>query len=419
MNLFLKSSLIAFIALTISSCHSDEPQLIEPAKSIQLSENEFMAGYANYDFSIKLLNELNKLDKGNNVISPLNIMINNGIFLNGTKGETQQELISAFDYDINITDYNAYVFNVCNALKTLDPISDYMNATALWIDNNKDLTLKSSFSNILKENYNVEIFNNYRLNTESSRDAINDWVSKNTNSRIPYILRETLTDKTKMFEVSALYFKGKWVTPFDRTKTKKETFTNEDGSSNEVDMMKADMELRAIKDEGYSAVKMPMGNKAYSLIVVLPDEGVSLEECTKHLTERNFRRFYNGKEESLVHISMPKFSIERSTDLKAAYEECGIRKMFTNIGKLNMFETTTNQYANESCMNNLKESISFSINEDGCEVASVVYSGLDAADAEMAPDGMIFNVNRPFIFMVKENSTPCPLILGTISYLSK
>lgn len=417
----LISIFIAAISIiSFNSCESNnDPQPIEPAKPITVTDAEYMAGYANYEFAIRLMNALNEEMPQNTVISPLNIMVNNGIFINGTTDETQREILSALNYEGSVADYNSYVNTVCSALKNIDPLSSYSNKSALWIDESKKLTAKAEFESVLKQNYDIDIFNTYRLFTDPAKDAINEWVFENTDKNIYGVLKETLPEQTVMFEASALYFKSLWKTPFDKAKTKAEIFTCADGSKNEVSMMKEDLKVRATKQEGYSAIKLPMGNKAFSMIIVLPDEGISLEDCSKFLTDRMFRRFYNGYETSLVHISIPKFEIGKSSDLKEAFEKCGIKRIFSNEdGQFNMFEENTDLANKKVCVNFMNQTINFRIDEEGCRAENVVYSGmLDTADLPLAPDGMHFTVNRPFIFMIKENSTPCPLLLGTINYL--
>ena len=62
---------------------------------------------------------------------------------------------------------------------------------------------------------------------------------------------------------------------------------------------------------------------------------------------------------------------------------------------------------------NVSQFVKFKIDEDGCESGNVGFSGLLNDDLPMAPE-MDFIVNRPFIVIVREKSTPCPLLIGKI-----
>ncbi|XP_043465292.1 serpin B3-like [Leptopilina heterotoma] len=60
------------------------------------------------------------------------------------------------------------------------------------------------------------------------------------------------------------------------------------------------------------------------MIIVLPNNGVSLEEVERGLEGYKFQ-----KVRSLVHIKMPKFRIEASIDLVDILKEMGVQEVFT------------------------------------------------------------------------------------------
>lgn len=419
----IKYIYLLLLPFALTSCNSDEPkQNIEPAKSIEITDNEFIAGYKNFEYSIKLLNTLSASESGNVIISPINIMRNNGIFINGTTNDTQKEILTALNFDGTVDDYNSYISKVFGELKTIDPLSAINYGSALWIDESKKLDLQSDFTKTMKEKYNADIFNVYRLYTEDAKNAINNWIWNTTNNQIPGVLKENLPESIKMFEASTLYFKGLWKDPFDRKKTVAEQFNNYDGSISDVWMMKGDMKYVGIVTDNYSAVKMPMGNKAFEMIVILPKKGALIDECSKDLTSKEFRRFLYGSETSLVHISLPKFDIYRKSDLKEAFIANGITRLFDKSqAQFNIFEVKENNNgtSNDMCVGDMSQYVQLKINEEGCESATVIHSGTIGADMPQAPKEFTLTVDRPFLLMVKEKSTPCPLILAAIKNLSK
>lgn len=417
---FMKNSIAflfsVFVAVALCSCDpiEDENEVIDTAENINISDDERESGFFNFAFSLKLLDKLN-VDKSKNVvISPLNLMVTNGIYLNGTKDETQRELLTAIGYEGDLADFNSYIKTVNSEFKRIDPTSKFLSSSSLWIDNKDSNYLESIFNSVMDEYYDLDIFSSFDLSSDKAKNAINGWVSENTNNQITKILDTPLGDETKCFQASALYFKGIWKTPFDKSRTQEENFTNTIGSTSKVAMMNADIKLVAIKEPEYSAVKIPMGNKAFQLIVVLPEDGVSLEDCAKHLTEKRFNSFCYGFEESLIHLKLPKFEVNGSNDMLEAYKQLGVNRLFDpTLSQICMLK------GNQCSVGFLNQAVRFSIDEDGCTAANVVYSGLDAAALPLAPKEMDFKVDKPFIFMVKEKSTPCPLILGYINNLSK
>ena len=56
--------------------------------------------------------------------------------------------------------------------------------------------------------------------TEQSRQAINAWVEGKTHNKIKELIKPGVLDSlTRLVLCNAIYFKGKWLTQFDKKKT--------------------------------------------------------------------------------------------------------------------------------------------------------------------------------------------------------
>src|SRR5690606_15021655 len=109
----------------------------------------------------------------------------------------------------------------------------------------------------------------------AAADAINDWVSDHTDGRIDSIV-DGLDPALVMLLANAVYFDGEWTTQFDNELTRPQPFTREDGGRVEVDMMSIeDVEISRAFGPSYSAIELPYGGEAFSMIVVLPDASTS------------------------------------------------------------------------------------------------------------------------------------------------
>ena len=182
----------------------------------------------------------------------------------------------------------------------------------------KGLNLNQEFIDNLHKFYDSELelldFNN----PYESAKLINEFLVKKTDNKIqnlidPYIIN----DLTKLLLLNATYFKGKWLNHFPQKQTYQEDFYLKDGSTVKVDMMKLLNKdfLYKINPGGITALtcEIPYVGDSLSMTLILPHEGISLEEVEAQLTSDVLKQimYYNknmyvGK----VNIYLPKFKLD-------------------------------------------------------------------------------------------------------------
>jgi serpin B len=138
--------------------------------------------------------------------SPLSIELALLLVFLGSQGTTQQELAQ-------VTGLNA-VLDDASVIKTLmgqlqHKISSINVANSIWID--KKLNLKEDYKDLVKNDLESS------LNMLQGAEPINQWCSEQTNGMIPRILDSLERDMVIVLVVNAIYFKGKWRTPFPST----------------------------------------------------------------------------------------------------------------------------------------------------------------------------------------------------------
>ena len=75
----------------------------------------------------------------------------------------------------------------------------------------------------------------FATNLEYVRNKINDWVEAKTKNKIQDLLQPgSISSSTKMVLVNAIYFKGNWLTEFDKSKTQKDAFNLKFGDNGGV-----------------------------------------------------------------------------------------------------------------------------------------------------------------------------------------
>lgn len=158
--------------------------------------------------------------------------------LSGARNETADQLKSL----LNLTNLsNQQIFDLQSRYsKTLSEFKSNVDLiVADRVYSKRGYSLKKKFTDNLAKYYGSEVESLDFPDAQQSAKTINDWISNKTNEKIQNLLSPDLFDElTRLVIVNAVYFKGKWLHPFDKENTRKEDFKLRDGSVQKVDMMK-------------------------------------------------------------------------------------------------------------------------------------------------------------------------------------
>ena len=81
--------------------------------------------------------------------------------------------------------------------------------------------------------------------------------------------------------LNATYFKGVWKNKFKKKNTFKGNFEAPDKSSFVEYMKQERLEANVYEDKECKLIELPYGNEAFGMVVVLPNEELSLDELTQ------------------------------------------------------------------------------------------------------------------------------------------
>jgi serpin B len=228
-----------------------------------------------------------------------------GMLYNGAEDETKEEIAAVMSMsDYTPAQVNEYYQALTEGLLAVDLKTELSVANAIWSD--KGFPLKKGFVDLNKQYYDAEVSTMDFL-LPSALKAINDWCNEKTKGTIPKILDE-LTPPTVI--ANATYFKSFWTVPFEKLKTEEKPFYNQDGSTSKVQMMhQKELSLNYTHTSDYEFVRLPYSNGAFSMDIMLPKEGVDIEDVIESLdgqTWKTLTRAMHAKQ-VLVTLSMPKF----------------------------------------------------------------------------------------------------------------
>ena len=323
------------IAVTFSGCSDEEsgpkPKEFEP---IPISRSEETIVRADNNFAYKFFEAVDEraAEHENYVMSPLSVSMTLAMTANGASGETLDEMLDVLGFkQQDIAGLNTFYKKMLDRLPALDNTTAVDIANALWINKKYTTKVYDVFSGNIRDSFYSPITYIDDITSDITRQSINKWYSDNTRGMLSGPRQGELNMETAMLFTNALYFKGFWADNFDKSLTTLRDFKNSDGTVSKVKMMNKAANFRGYIDEGYRAVAFPYGNKAYSMIIILPDEEVDLDDCLSEINPEDVSRLamdkYDFGEKKLL-VRLPKFEVTSEVELIPALKDMGLTKMF-------------------------------------------------------------------------------------------
>ncbi|MDR2761923.1 MAG: serpin family protein [Planctomycetaceae bacterium] len=329
--------------------------------------------------------------KDNISISPYGANLAIALVAPGTKGETEKELKSLLGYDNDISQL-AESFKIVEYAKDGSPLK---TATSLWIQ--QGFNVLPDFIETAKKNFSSEIVNvDFQLNPTNACNSINEWVDRNTNSKIKKLF-EKVDSNNRVIAISAIYFLAEWQRKFKTNETKEDDFTLLNGKNKKVQMMR-NSKVHFNYGAGLNAqwIEIPYKNKGFSAVVILPDKEVDPSDVIAKLTPDNFNNTLKTLKSQQLDVKLPRFEVEYSTSLKSALSEAGVKKIFTPAADLSGIAS-----GKDLVVSDVIQKVYIKVNESGTEAAAV--TGIAIATTSLNPvQPKEFYVDRPFIFIVRE-----------------
>ena len=392
--------LFAFSALVLvaASCGKNDPEYSEGAIPLTKAEEGINAS-AN-DFGFNVFHELYKEDQV--LFSPLSASLALSMTATGAAGETASQMTKVLGFDkFSTDDVNRYYRKMIDALLTVDPGTAFEIANSIWIDDK--IKVKHGFIDDCKKYYACEVYP-ADFSSQATIDKVNKWCSDKTHGKITSILEEP-DPELVMALMNALYFNGSWKYTFPEVF--KDRFTTISGKTTGMEMMQLSTELSYGEYDGFRMVDLPYGNGAFSMKVILPDEKEDFGKAVKRFDAGILDKL-NGKLTSKdVFLKMPKFSFEYQSDLDKVLVALGMEDAF-DCAKADFSKMSDGLY-----IGFVKQKTFIDVNESGTEAAAVTIVGMYKNAIDGNPqDIVMFIADRPFIFVIQENSTGAVLFIG-------
>ena len=348
---------------------------------------------------------------GQNVFfSPPSMYVAFSMLYEGAREDTASQMQQTFGYESDATARHNTTAHAMSALSRDDGHYELNMANAVWLAHwFKPL---EQYSEIVRDTYLADVDRVDFVDEDDGIARINDWASDNTNARITEIIGPgDVGNLTAMVLTNAIYFKGSWVTPFPENATAESDFWHGDGTGDatKTDFMNVAGEFDYSSQDGVQVLRMPYQGDRLSMMLVLPEDRDGIRVLEESLSPDMIGKWREGLVgHSEVLVSMPKFAMKTSYDLKPVLEDLGMPDAFHQynanfsgimpILEKNLYVSNASHYA------------FVDVNEEGTEAAAAT-----VITVEELSEPPRFIADYPFIFLIQDDQSGAILFMGRFS----
>lgn len=416
----LLGSMLGACSSSVSIEEAGEPKYVnmyQEVKPVRLTAEQTVFANDNNAFTLNFFQSLNGKMKNRSIVcSPLSITYVLSMVNDGATGTTEQELEQTLGFHKGgIQAVNDYCKNLIDNLPHVDEKVQLNIANAIFV--NDKYQLKKQFQQDMANYYDAKA-EALDFSSPSTLDRINGWCDEKTRGMIPTIL-ERVEPLTVSYLLNAIYFKAEWASMFEKNETREEVFTTPDGETR-VPLMHQNVYMNYLRNDQYAAVSIPYGNGQWMMTVMLPEDGKTTDDVISSLAASGWSTDFlkNPLREArryAVDLKLPRFETAFDTD-----DAGGLIELLKGMGIRRAFDGNSAEIPN-MCENGdlyisiMKQKAKIKVNEEGSEAAAVTIAGVNFTSAggdTQEPPKATFHANRPFVYLIHEQSSGVILFVG-------
>ena len=386
---------------TDNALNAGEPPL---KKEIRLTPSQRKMQDNNNDFACRLLRTVSQRQQGSTIVSPISVSYMLGMLNTGAQGETRRQITDVLGMGDEVKDINIYFKKMIDEAPYLDAKAKVRIANCIYANSKQGISLIPQYKTDMQTYYDAQVD---ALDFSDSRNVnvINNWCDTHTIGMIPKILDQIDPDAA-MYLLNAVYFKATWAMKFDPDETRDRDFTKQNRTTVKLPMMHLKTRAAYGENELYKTLCLPYGDNAYSMWVLLPDEGIGVNDIIGRLTEQELKQQRQAMRTVQVDILIPRFTTTNDTDLKDVLSSMGMPLAFNCYGA----EFPNMAQGHDLYVSMMKQKARIEVNEEGTKAAAVTIAQMTR---NAVSRGYTFHATRPFVYYIVEESTGSIFFMGT------
>ena len=414
-KIILSLMLAITLLLNFSGCgfrvHADDLMEGITANEVAGKETDEAFISAEREFALALFKRsAAEAGKRNVMISPLSVQIALAMTANGAKGNTKSEIESLICSGLTLEELNGYLAYYVENLPSGEKYK-LDTANSIWfIDDEDRFVPEKSFLQTNADYYKAQI---YRADfSAATLKDINNWAEYYTDGMIDKIL-DSISRESVMYLINAIVFDAKWENEYEKKDVDNNAlFTDINGNEQKASMMMS-TESRYIEAGNATGFAKQYKDEKYSFVALLPNEGIDVFDYAASLDADALAGILGGMEHESVKVGIPKFESGYSVEMSQILASLGVRDAFdpvsadfTGIGKSGDGNIRIDEVIHKTYI---------SVDEKGTKAAAVTLIGMKNGSAFVEKRVVL---DRPFVYMIVDNSSNIPLFMGVLTSLN-
>ena len=342
-------------------------------------------------------------------LSPFSASVALGMAMNGAGGETWTQMRDTLGFGgLTEDEINAGYASLIQILTELDPAVETAIGNSVWT--RLEFPPRAGFLEVLREFFGAEA-TALDFDSPSASGRINEWVRSATGGQIEEIVTDGAPLEAFLYLINAIYFKAGWTFEFDPDDTRTEPFYPEDRSTLTVPLMTILGDFPYLGTSRFQAVDLPYGGGAFSMTVLVPRDGVGVDDVLLSLDSAAWGDIVAGFYETEVQLFLPRFRMEYARMLNDDLEA---------LGMVDAFEPEEADLTRLSPVDGLwidvvLQKAVVEVTEEGTEAAAVTVVA-PPPPPEPTPPPPVVRADRPFLFFIRERLTGAILFIGKLAH---
>jgi len=399
----------ALLAVACNEPVGPPPKITALPRALTTGEQQIID--ADNRFAIKLLKQVTADTRDtleNLFVSPLSVAMALGMAYNGAAGTTEDAMRATLELDaMSVTEVNESYRSLITLLRDLDPRVRFQIANSIWYL--QGYAIEQSFLDANRTYYDARV-EALDFGSPTAPITINNWVKDQTRGVIDKIV-DQIPDGMRLYLINAIYFKGDWTEQFDRAQTQPRPFHLLDGTTVSVPTMThgREADIRVGGPANPFVIDLPYGGQAFSMTIVLPGDSVGVDQLVADLTADQWNSWISSLRPRKSELFLPKFKLTNDLTLIPSLGSMGMGIAFDpSAADFSRIHSPSELYVTE-----VKHKSFVDVDEEGTEAAAVTSVG---AYVTSVPQSI--NIDRPFLFALRENLSGTILFMGVIRHPS-
>jgi len=400
----LHLAVLAVLSVPIAAAQAATNNSSAPPVS---AEAEAVKG--NNAFALGLYGQL-RSQPGNLFFSPESISTAFAMAYAGARGQTATSMAHVFHFTLPPDQLHPAMGKLLFQMNEKSPNYQLSVANALWAQQNQNF--QQDYLKLVEANYAAGFHQvNFLLAPETARTTINQWIEAQTNNKIQNLVPPgTITPLTRLVLTNAIYFKGDWLDPFDKSATAVADFHVSPVQIVKAPLMHQTGSFNFLDGGTFQALELPYKGNALSMVVLLPNDVAGLSALEHSLSADALTGWIARlRSAPRVIVTLPRFTMTQQFELSRTLAAMGMPQAFNSAADFSGMDGTRDFSISAAI-----HKAFIDVNETGTEAAAATSIIMRATAMRVEPPPIVFNANHPFLFLIRDTRSGSILFLGRV-----